>query len=215
MSSHRTRNIILVIVAILVVAAVGVWLWGTRTGSAYPQQELAFAPSVNPTDISFGSEKAPLTVVMYGTYTCKHCIRFFNEGMPALQPLIDSGQVRLVLKLVGLTADPLGKRANRTAVCIARYGSFEALHRMFVYDFGLAYTAEFAEMVEEFIAADPLVAECMLGGEAQGCLDEANAEFRALKLSGTPVFAIGQTAYTGFPNARSLLGVVREHLHKK
>lgn len=77
-------------------------------------QGAATAPTF--ADITYGSEKAPITVVEYVALSCPHCAHFHFETLPKLKSrYIDNGQVRLVVKDIpnnapGLRAAQLARR---------------------------------------------------------------------------------------------------------
>ncbi|MGQ3046385.1 MAG: DsbA family protein [Niveispirillum sp.] len=69
------------------------------------------------TDITYGSEKAPITVVEYASLSCPHCAHFHSDILPKLKArFIDNGQVRLVVKDIPNNAP--GLRAAQLARCL-------------------------------------------------------------------------------------------------
>lgn len=78
-------------------------------------QGAATAPTF--ADITYGSEKAPITVVEYVALSCPHCAHFHFETLPKLESrYIDNGQVRLVVKDIPNNAP--GLRAAQLARCM-------------------------------------------------------------------------------------------------
>lgn len=81
----------------------------------------AFGQGVGPpaptfADITYGSAKAPITVVEYAALSCPHCAHFHKDTLPKLKArYIDSGQVRLIVKDVPNNA--AGLRAAQLARC--------------------------------------------------------------------------------------------------
>lgn len=78
-------------------------------------QGAAAAPTF--ADITYGSEKAPITVVEYAALSCPHCAHFHSTILPKLKArFIDNGQVRLVVKDIPNNAP--GLRAAQLARCL-------------------------------------------------------------------------------------------------
>ncbi len=78
-------------------------------------QGAATAPTF--ADITYGSEKAPITVVEYASLSCPHCAHFHSDILPKLKArFIDNGQVRLVVKDIPNNAP--GLRAAQLARCL-------------------------------------------------------------------------------------------------
>lgn len=78
-------------------------------------QGAATAPAF--ADITYGSEKAPITLVEYASLSCPHCARFHSDILPKLKArFIDNGQVRLVVKDIPNNAP--GLRAAQLARCL-------------------------------------------------------------------------------------------------
>lgn len=176
---------------------------------------LQHPPTERNLDIVFGTDTAKLTVVTYASYTCGFCRRFFTEVLPRLDSAyIAPGKVRVVLKLVEHSSHPDVLNAAKTAVCISRYGYFEKLHQLLAIDGKVMFSQEFRDMVTEFEERDPIVAECILGNEAEEYLDANRREFDSLQLKGTPTFIIGRTVYRGYRPYRSFVRLIEQHLKR-
>ena len=68
-------------------------------------------------DRVIGSEKAPVTVVEYASFTCPHCAHFTKEILPEFKKrLIDTGKVRYIYRDFPL--DQFALKAAMMARCI-------------------------------------------------------------------------------------------------
>jgi protein-disulfide isomerase len=57
------------------------------------------APNLVLTDVYMGSETAPVTMVEYASFTCRHCRDFWKQEFPRLKAeYIDTGKVRYVYR---------------------------------------------------------------------------------------------------------------------
>jgi hypothetical protein len=167
-------------------------------------------------DIVFGNDSATLTVYMYSSYTCHFCRLFFAEVFPLLDSAyIKPGKVKLLMRLVDLSSNYQMNNANRTAVCIGRYGYFGKLHELLLTDYRVIFAQEFTEMVNEFTMKDAHVAECILGHEADDYLGRNRADFEKLGIKGTPAFIIDRNIYLGFRKYEEFRDILELHLGEK
>ncbi len=59
----------------------------------------AFKYEPKDSDVVYGKDDAPLTLVEYASYSCSHCGQFYKEVFPTLQKdYIDTGKLRLVFR---------------------------------------------------------------------------------------------------------------------
>jgi protein-disulfide isomerase len=185
-------------ISLVLVVLIGYKLWQYFTHNSN-EAMLMESPEPRPLDIIFGSDSAPLTVYMYASYSCTFCRQFFTDAFPQLKKeFIDNSKVKLVMRLLENTNHPDALNAAKTAVCINRYGYFDKLHELLLTDNRVIYTPEFRDMVNDFTARDNLVAECILGGQADEYILQIRDEFRKFGLSGTPTFIINRNVYRGY-----------------
>jgi protein-disulfide isomerase len=171
--------------------------------------------TVNPLDISFGSDSAKLTVYAYASYHCGYCRLFLSEVLPKLRDeYISKGKVRLVLKLVEFSKNVDRLTEVKTAVCINRYGYYEKLHELLLTNSNVIYTDEFRDMVNHFIDSDPLVAECILGNESLDYILHTRDEFNKFGFTGTPTFVIGGKVYKGYMPYENFRKIIHYHLNR-
>jgi protein-disulfide isomerase len=166
-----------------------------------------------PLDIVFGADTANLSIFMYSSYSCSYCALFFSDVSPEIkEEYFDTGKVKLIMRLTVKTNDIDLKNSLKTAVCINKYGNFKYLHELLINDSKIVYTDAFRSMIDEFIEKDNLVAECILGGEADDYLLENIKDFESMDLRGTPTFIIDNKIYSGYRNADQFKKIILNHL---
>jgi hypothetical protein len=150
-------------------------------------------------DIVFGDPSAKLGIYMYTSYSCTFCKQFFTDVYPNLKSeFLDSGKVKLIMRLTVNTINPDYMNSLKTAVCINKYGHYERLHELLLDDSRVVFTNEFKEIIDDFIQRDPFVAECILGKESESYLSQNLKDFKENEFKGTPTFVINSKVYRGY-----------------
>lgn len=164
-----------------------------------PQTQLSQNIPVSSFDIVWGNAHAPLTMIVYSSYQCKFCTLFFEETFPDLkQKYVNTGRLRIVLKLVNLREIPEIMQAIQASVCINRFSDFEKFHELLLTNYEVVYSGEFKILLDDFIAANPDIAQCLIQHDNYAYVHQNNNEFREYNFSGTPTFIIGNKVYSGF-----------------
>ncbi len=202
-------------ISLVLVVLIGYKLWQYFTPSTHVVT-LQESPEPKPLDIVFGSDTASLTVYMYASYSCTFCRQFFTDVYPELKKeFIENNRVKLVMRLLENTNHPDALNAAKTAICINRYGYFDKLHELLLTNSRVIFTPEFRDMVNDFTARDNLVAECILGGQADDYILQIRNEFRKFGLSGTPTFIINRNVYPGYRSYQEFRKIILYQLEKK
>ncbi|MFO8021724.1 MAG: thioredoxin domain-containing protein [Perlabentimonas sp.] len=164
-------------------------------------------------DIVFGKPDAPLAIYMYSNYGCTYCKSFLTDVFPQLkEEFIDEGKVKLIMRLTVKTSNLDVKNSLKAAVCVNKYGYFEYLHELLLTDNSVIYSPEFKDMVDDFIEKDMLIAECILGSEAEEYLQQNLKDFDYLELKGTPSFIVGKTIYQGYRDYDEFKKIVKNQI---
>lgn len=166
-------------------------------------RELSSAPPIDPLDIVWGKNDAPVAIFLYSSYTCKYCTSFFQETFPRLKKkYIDQGKIKLVLKLVDLPEEPDMMQAIQASVCINRFADFEKFHELLTINPEVIYSQDFQVLLDDFIANNPDIAQCLLEHKDYAYVHQNNKEFRSYNFKGTPTFVIGKKIFNGMPDTK-------------
>jgi protein-disulfide isomerase len=127
------RQLILVsAIVVLLLAAVGGWLWlgrGSGEAGAATTAGLA-ADTVHPDDHVLGSANAPVTIVEYFAQACSVCAHYNEAVFPQLKAkYIDTGKVRYVMRLFPLF--PIDGPSHKLALCLPKEQFFQATDLLF------------------------------------------------------------------------------------
>ena len=153
-----------------------------------------------------GSADAPITIVEYSDFQCPFCLRHFQQTLPQLQPLIESGQVRYIFKDFPIhSIHPEAQKAHESARCARELEGDEGFWNM--HDLIFARQNEWANNPNHVDVFKAYANEMGLSqGNFDECLDSdryadaVNAQVREgqqLGVSGTPSFFINGQPLVG------------------
>lgn len=182
-------------ILLLVLIAVGVIVW--RRSQATPVAALPPGVAANVTPEGFpakGSPTAPVTVVEYADFQCPNCRKFFEESLPAFEPYIQAGLVRLVFADFPIRGEEslLAAQAGR---CALEQNAFWPYHDLlfqrqagvnngtFSRDNLKAYAAELGLNTQAFNG-------CLDSRKYEKPVEKALEQAKALGLKGTPSFVV-------------------------
>jgi protein-disulfide isomerase len=92
-------------------------------------------------------------------------------------------------------------QAIQALVCVNQFGDFEKLHKLLMTDYEVVYTQDFKILIDDFIAANPDIAQCLIHHNDYTYVRSSNKEFREYNFPGTPTFIIENDVYSGYRNA--------------
>ena len=140
---------------------------------------------------SLGSDQAPIVVVEFGSYKCTHCEAFHQRVFPQLhEQYVKTGKVQWFA--VPSSDDPADQSGRIFAMgrCVARQGKFwETL------EFLMKISNRPSSFLNDLVAQNPAIdsgelAVCLQDREIRLLVARDFAEYRLLKVTGTPTFFI-------------------------
>jgi len=160
-------------------------------------------------DVVFGDPKASHEIVMYASYDCKYCRKFFAGTYPDLKAkYLDSGNVKLVVKWLDFGERPEMLNALQAASCISRFGEYDKFHELLNFNPAVVFTPEFGELLADIMDRNQYIAECMVNNNNYAYLKSNLREFNENKVSGTPAFVLNSNIYTGYRSFDSLETII-------
>ncbi len=157
-----------------------------------------------PGDYVMGSDKAPLIMVEYASFTCPHCAHFSNAVLPELEKkYIETGKMRYILRHFPLNEPAL--KASMLAECVG-----ETSHRKYYVFSKVMFDAQAKWAFDgNYMAGLETIAN--VGGlskqQFMECVSNTDREMRVLqvkkaagdelKIPHTPYFFIGGEVYGG------------------
>lgn len=167
---------------------------------AVPHQErLDAAYTVYANDHVTGSEDAPLLLIEYASFTCRHCGSFHHEVWDTLnRNYIETGQVRFVLRPIMTAPTQLSAISIILADCAAEDRYFLAADLLFSEQQALFDTIEqegdlrlYYETIAGTVMLSPEdLQACMRDPSQMQGLDDRNRDAALVEVPGTPSFLV-------------------------
>lgn len=208
--NKKKYYLIFIVLAILIAIATFLFLFNDFEKKGRRPENIVFE---NDLDIVYGKDSTDITIFMFSSYNCVFCRKFFENVFPALKDeYMNSGKVKLVVKLVALERNAPVVHSLMLAVCINKFGDFRKLNELLLKEPKVVYTDKFMAVKNELIEKDEFVAECMLSGESEKYILRNIVDFRRLKCTGTPTFVINNKIYKGYRDYNEFKEIVEKEL---
>lgn len=189
---------------------IGIGIWCAITK---PQRQYRFKPTtekfeVNADDITYGVDTAPLTIIMFATFNCRHCRKFLSEDLPIIAShYIDNGRARFVLKPIELSENQDMLSALQLAICMNRNGEADDVIELLLTETSTIYTDDFRILISDIINGNPDLAECLTADDFS-TIKKNNSDYSTLGSKLTPIFVIGQHFYVGRRRVEQFMEVI-------
>jgi protein-disulfide isomerase len=151
---------------------------------------------LNPVDISDawtrGDQSAKVGILEFSDFECPYCMRYHREAyQQILQKYVNSGRVLLIFRHLPLPRHALARQASVAAECAGKVGRFWEMHDSLFEpppELGLAHLISKARD----LGLDPSEFESCMKASDPSRLDRDVSEAKALGVTGTPTFFLGQ-----------------------
>ena len=202
----KTKNLVSIALWIAVFLLLVVFVGKTNRADTF---------KISPHDPVIGSEKAPLTIVMYGSYECSVSKAFFEEIYPKLKAdFIDSGKVRFVYKNHYSSVDMSHATAAEAALCANGRGKFWDYNKI-LFDnkdkwspvLGISSMTEvfdpiFNRYAEEIGLDQAAFLECLFGYQYKQNIIDDYINARELGIEKTPSYILNGFVINGMPSVK-------------
>jgi protein-disulfide isomerase len=212
-NKDKLYQIIAIAFSAILVVLIAIKLYNYFQSPENNPRELKTLISENENDIIWGQDDAPLRMVMFSSYKCKFCTLFFNEVFPKIkEQYIAPGDLKMVLKFIDLREEPDMMRAIQAAVCINKFSNFEKFHELLLLNSNIVHTRDFQFLLDDFLAENTDIAQCMVNHNSYEYIRNNNKEFRQLEFSGTPTFVINKQIFTGYRDFEHFNNILKRAL---
>ncbi len=173
---------------------------------SFPRQKLLQQINhIKSNDIILGDPSAPNSLIVYFDYNCGFCKKFFNEVYPKLDnTVVNEKKLNIIIRLVCNKTDKVTIQAYQTVSCINQFGNFNKLHKLLMHKNEIIYTEHFNQLIDEYIATNENVAECILSSNSQQIIQNI-FQLQELKTNGTPTFVVNDKVIVGYKDYQVFL----------
>lgn len=157
------------------------------------------APKLSPVVEGFptwGSSKAPVTIVEFSDFQCPFCAR----AVPTLERIkkeYGPDKVRLVFKDMPLPSHDRANPASNAAHCANEQGKFWEMHNILFENQSKLSDADFKDHAKTLGLDAAKFAECYDSKKYQAAIDKSRTEAEKLGISATPSFVINGVLIQG------------------
>lgn len=207
-AKNNRKNIVRAGIALAVAIGIGYWFQTSISAPPTPDGSVTKdLTNVHLTDIIYGDEKAPVTIIEYASLACIHCANFHENALPKfVKNYVDTGKARLIFR--HFPYDKAGLQAAAAVSCLPKVKQSGSVSTMM-------------ETQSKWVAADQpaqaALSQLIMSADelraAEKCIDDETVQFsivspaneaRKVGISGTPTFVIGNDFYRGFLSAEAL-----------
>lgn len=160
----------------------------------------------DPNSFVAGNPDGDITIVEFFDYRCGYCKRSFPDLMKTVE---EDGNIRLVLKEFPILGDE-SVLASRAAIAALAQDKYMGFHSKLMETRGSFSLDRLLSLAEEY-GLDTAQLQTDMNSEKTDGIIRANYEVaRALGVTGTPAFVIGETFVPGAVSADELKNLVAE-----
>ncbi len=210
-----------IVVGVVIVAAVAISQFGSRTGGALTDPRIAYPAGVIH-DNTLGSAGAPVTLEVYGDLQCPVCGKHSLDVEPALvAKYVVPGRLRIIHHDFALLGRPNptdpgneSRIAASGAVCAVPQGKYwDFVHWMYANQAGEnagGFTRERTTAIAVATGLDgPALAACLDQPATTGAVDAATQKAIGMGINSTPTFYLnGMMAAVGFKTVDQLSALI-------
>ena len=181
-----------------------------------PQPDQAELAKAGPEgDIVLGSDKAPVTIIEYGSMTCPHCAHFSTDTFPELQKrYIDTGKVRYIFREFPL--DPLSAAGFMLARCAGKDKFMPVVETLFAkqLDWMVQKPIEpLRAIAKQFGFTEQSFDQCLANQHVlDGIQEVRDRAAEKLGVNSTPTFFVNGQKLTGDQSIDALAKVIDPYL---
>lgn len=172
----------------------------------YPIQE-------NYLDIQYGDNNARVKVFLFMDYNCIHCRNFLINTLPLVKKeFIDSGLMKLNIKLLDFSNNLNIRNAYKMAICLNQYGDFEEINKLLLLETNAVFSDDFVDVFDELIERNSSFAECVISGLSEEYLEDNAYIFIKNQFEGTPTFIINNKIFKGFMDFNAFSKIISDEI---
>ena len=194
-----------------------------HTKAAEPAKDVPFALSEAPGDHVIGSDKAPITMIVWASVTCPHCGDWFTNEWPSIKKeLIETEKMRFVFRPLPTAPAQLSMVGFMMAECAPSEDYFKLVEYQMENQKMILEQAQKGEARAEYDKIGKLagletqedVQTCLQDADKLSNIHVSNERANGAAVGGVPAFYINGDPYKGKQDAETLTQLISD-MHKK
>lgn len=182
-----------------------------------PAKAVPFALTEAPNDHAIGSDKAPITMIVWASVTCPHCSDWFTNEWPSIKKeLIDTDKMRFVFRPLPTAPAQLAMVGFMMAECAPSDKYFEVIEYQMENQKMIFEAAEKGEARAEYdkigkmagLDSEEDVNACLANKDKLANIHTSNERANSAELQGVPAFYINGDVYKGKQDAETITKLI-------
>jgi len=191
--------------------------------SSLPAKDVPYALTEAPDDHVMGSDKAPITMIVWASVTCPHCSDWFTNEWPTLKKdLIKPGKMRFVFRELPTAPAQLAMVGFMMAQCAPTEDYFKLIEYQMENQKAIFKAAEDGKAREEYdkigklagLETEDDIQACLQDKEKLSHIHTNNDRAAGAAVQGVPAFYINGDVYKGKQDAETLTALILD-MNKK
>ena len=188
-----------------------------------PAKDVPFSFSEAPDDHILGSDKAPITMIVWASITCGHCSDWFTNEWPTVKKeLIEPGKLRFVFRELPTAPAQLAMVGFMMTECAPKEDYFDIIEYQMENQKSIFAAAEKGEARAEYdkigklagLATQEDINTCLADQDKLGHIHINSERANGASVQGVPAFYINGDAYEGKQDAETLTKLILD-MNKK
>jgi len=172
-----------------------------------------------PTDIIVGDKNAPLSIIIYSSFSCPHCAHLHNEVLPLIDEYyVKTGKVNYVHRSIAF--DKIAYSATVLAHCVNKEYYVDFVNLLFNKQSDWIFADNYMDKLKKYGSVVGVTEE-----KYNQCLNDENFEksfltaqqqaVHKLQIKGVPILIIEGEVVSGAPDYHKLSTTIDKHLQDK
>ena len=180
-------------------------------------RDVPFALAEAPDDHVMGSDKAPITMIVWASITCGHCSDWFTNEWPTIKKeLIEPGKLRFVFRELPTAPAQLAMVGFMMTECAPTEDYFDIIEYQMENQKSIFAAAEKGEARAEYdkigklagLETEEDINACLSDKDKLGHIHSNNERATGAQVKGVPAFYINGDTYTGKQDAETLTKLI-------
>ncbi len=161
-------------------------------------------------DIIIGNSSAEMSIFIYYSYTCPHCITYLSEIIPEFKSKYSKkDKVNIILKPVNLSNNIDINSALETLYCLYNLGHFDLIHELLMTNNQIMFSSDFYTFKEKLVMSNLELQSCISSHNNLNIIKTNNSQLSDNNVCATPTTIFSGKIYKGAMNIKQLDKIIK------